>query len=149
MKKILLFLMTIAFLGCSNDEKTQESSYVSSQEQVQGLWKLESQTKGISTTNLATDCAKKNVTINFNSQTVSQTGNTSNTSPCNATTGTADKYSISAGTLIIWQATYKIKYNISIQSKKLVLTKRELERSGGESPIYYEGENQTTETYTR
>lgn len=149
MKKILLCLTTFALFGCTNDNPIPENTYVDSQQQVQGIWKLESQFKGFSTINTASACDIANASLNFNAQTVTEKGTSINITPCNVVTGSANKYSIEAGTLVVWQGTFKIKYNISIESKKLVLSKREVDGSTMSSPIYYTLENKTTETYIR
>ncbi len=149
MKKNLFFILLLALVGCSKDEAVAENSFVNSQQQVQGTWKLESQTKGYSSTNIATDCAKNHVSINFTSQAVTETSTSSLTSPCNAVPGTSYEYSISAGSMIIFQGNFKIKYNISLKSNKLVLSKIEVDGSTLSSPIYYTEENRTTETYVK
>jgi hypothetical protein len=149
MKKILLCLMSVALFGCTKEEPIPENTYVDSQQQVQGLWKLESQVKGYSTTNIASACDIANASLNFNAQTVTGKGTSINITPCNVVTGSANKYSVVAGTLVVWQETFTIKYNIAIKTGKLVLLKREVNSPTMIRPIYYTEENQTTETYIR
>jgi hypothetical protein len=149
MKKILLCLTTFALFGCTNNDPIPENTYVDSQQQVQGIWKLESQFKGYSTINTASACDITNASLNFNAQTVTEKATSINITPCNVITGSANKYSVVAGTLVVWQGTFTIKYNIAIKSGKLVLLKREVDSPTMIKPIYYTEENQTTETYIR